>query len=213
MALTGYDPSTVSTAIDNVNSSYTAILTALVDTNKSSFVDPMSAIWGSPQAKKFFTDYKNVITSMCTEVTNVFKSVVESMSSAASSLASIAGASWGAKELSAVTKELDVSCIKEDIGGVIGIDQQQATSIASQLDTILQAVRTALQEARTAVSNSGFVGGEMQSSLLSSLIKIDTNISNSFTEVKSQVVQAIQETVDTYTTTSTNVSSAFGGGN
>lgn len=209
MAITGFNPSNVSSAIDSVSSAYANIMTALTEKNEKSFVIPMSYVWGSPQAKKFFSDYQNAITSMCSEVTTVFRSVVDAMSSAASALATIAGASWGTKELSAVTRTLDTSSIKEEINGVVGIDQTQAISVAGQLDSILQAVSEGLQEAKSAVNNSGFVGGEMQSSLISSLGKIESNISDSFSSLKQQAHDAIQETADTYTTTATNVSSSF----
>ncbi len=211
MAKTGFNSSKVSNAIANVSSAYVNIMNALIEKNETSFVIPMSYIWGSSQAKKFFLEYQSVITSMSSEVTTIFKSIVDAMSSAAGILATIAGTSWETKELSAVKRILDISSIKEEINGVIGIDQTQAVSVADQLDSILQAVSEGLQEAKTAVDNSGFIGGEIPSRLVSSLGKIEANISNSFSSLKQQAHDTIQGIANTYTTTSANVSSSFGG--
>lgn len=214
MAITGYNPDTVSSAIGNVKGSYTSVMDALLDRNNSIFVEAMGPCWGSPQAVTFFTTYKTSIETMRNDITKVYQSIVESMNSAANSLAVIAGSTWGTITLEPSSKELSISSIKQNLAdGTIGIDVGQANAIAGRLDVVLSAVKDGLAQATSAVKNSGFVGGEMQSSLVSSLSKIEANISNQFSSLKDQVRTAIQDTVDTYTTTSTNVSSAFGGGN
>ena len=212
MALTGFDPSLVKGAVNAINQASQDIEKALFDTNYNSFVSPMSAIWGSPQAVKFFGEYRKAVLEINKEVSKTLTSVFDSMNSAASNLAAIAGSSWARLTPWRSIKDLDVSCVKDNINGVIGIDTQQATNLSSQMQTIVTAIGQALQEAVTAVDNSGFIGGEMQSSLKSSLTKIRTNIAHTFNELRSQVSTAINETATQYGTTSTNISSAFGGG-
>lgn len=213
MAITGYNPNTVSTAISNIKSSYSSVISALITKSLTNFVSPMGACWGSPQAVTFFTSYKTAVEAMCNDVTKVYQSIVDSMNSAASNLAKIAGSSWATVGLESSSKELIISAIKQNLAdGTIGIDVTQAKTVAGQLDGVLTSIKDGLNKATSAVKNSGFVGGEMQSSLVSSLTKIEANISNQFSDLKNQVNTAIQDTVDTYTTTSTNVSNAFGGG-
>lgn len=213
MAITGYNPDTVGSAIGSVKASYASIMGALFTKNITSFVNPMGACWGSPQAVTFFTSYKNAIEAMRDDITKVYQSIVDSMNGAANSLAKIAGSSWATITLESSSKMLLISTIKQNLAdGTIGIDVTQAKTVANQLDQVLTAVKNGLDKATSAVKNSGFVGGEMQSSLVSSLSKIETNISNQFSALKDQVNTAIQDTVDTYTATSTSVSSAFGGG-
>lgn len=213
MAVTGYNPDTVGSAIGSIKASYASVMSALFSKNIASFVNPMGACWGSPQAVTFFTTYKTAIEAMRDDVTKVYQSIVESMNSAANSLARIAGSSWATITLESNSSELSISPIHQNLpDGTIGIDVTQAKTVAGQLDQVLTSVKDGLDIAASAVKNSGFVGGEMQSSLVSSLVKIKDNISEQFSSLKNQVNTAIQDTVDTYTTTSTNVSSAFGGG-
>lgn len=213
MAITGYNPNTVTIAISNIKSSYSSVISALITKSLTSFVSPMGACWGSPQAVAFFTSYKTAVEAMSNDVTKVYQSIVDSMNSAANNLAKIAGSSWATIGLETSSKELIISAIKQNLSdGTIGIDVTQARTVAGQLDGVLASIKDGLDKATSAVKNSGFVGGEMQSSLVSSLTKIEANISNQFSDLKNQVNTAIQDTVDTYTATSTNVSNAFGGG-
>lgn len=213
MAITGYNPDTVGYAIGSIRDSYLSIMGALFTKNTTSFVNPMGACWGSPQAVTFFTTYKTAIEAMRDDITKVYQSIIDSMNGAANSLAKIAGSSWTTITLESSSKQLLISTIKQNLAdGTIGIDVTQAKTVANQLDQVLTAVKNGLDKATSAVRNSGFVGGEMQSSLVSSLSKIERNISNQFSSLKDQVNTAIQDTVDTYTATSTSVSSAFGGG-
>ena len=213
MSQTGYNPSIVTGAIMKINSAYSLILTDLVSVNHSSFVAPMAYKWGSPQAVDFFSKYKTTIEGLKNEIVKVFTSVVESMNSAATSLATIAGAEWGVIEPSGSNFELDVSCIKDKLpDGTIGIDQEAALGLLSQLDNISSKITGELSNAVSAVGNSGFIGGGMQESLCSSLNKIKGSVETAFSQMKSQVVTAINDTASTYTSTSTNISGAFGGG-
>lgn len=213
MAVTGYNPDTVSSAIGSIKASYASIMGAMFATNLIHFVNPMAACWGSPQAVSFFTTYKTAIEDMRDDITKVYQSIIDSMNGAANSLAKIAGSSWATITLESSSKQLPIDFVKENLAdGTIGIDVTQAKTVAGKLDQVLTSIKNGLDKATSAVKNSGFVGGEMQSSLVSSLSKIETNISNQFSSLKDQVNTAIQDTVDTYTATSTSVSSAFGGG-
>lgn len=213
MALTGLNPEQATSAITEINNAHGDIIVALINSNYNSFVSPMSAVWGSPQAVEFFKKYQTTIRNMQMQIQKTFSSVINAMNSAASNLSAIAGATWASTPLQWHTQEpIDVSCIKESINGVVGIDQAQATTIAAQLSTVLSGIQAGLARAVTAVRSSGFVGEGMQESLVSSLTAIESSISDTFDTLITDVNTAMQNTVDTYTTTSTNINSAFAGG-
>lgn len=213
MAITGFDPGQVTTSIKRINEAYRTILIALTDTNYNSFVNPMGAIWGSRQAVEFFRTYQSIINEMNGDITKIYLSVINAMNGAASNLAAIAGSSWGIHELEVITKPIDVSCVKETLSnGTIGIDLEKATGLLPELDQILQAVNMGLEDTIIAVKNcSGFVGGSMEADLLKALERIGENIRNAFNTIKTEVNQAINDTVATYNQTATNISSSFNG--
>ena len=212
MALTGYDPSAVRTSIINVGNSYDALIDALVTKNQTNFVQPMGSVWACEQAKQFFRAYQIDIARLVLEVNKVYNSIVSAMNGAAMTLASTSGSTWSNQEITISGASIDLSPIKEDINGVKGIDLQQATVVLAELDTILSNVTSALESTLSAVSSSGFVGGEMQTDLYSAINSIKTKIETAFGQIKTSVNTAITDTINKYSTDASNISSAFSGG-
>lgn len=212
MALTGINIEEAKASINNVVSSYGDIETALISTSVSNLVAPMSSLWGSPEAVDFFEKYQTSIDSLMSSIGTTFESVVNSMNSAASSLASIGGETWGNVPISIAHDKVDVSAIKKDLNGVVGVDVIIASSTANAaMSTIKIQISRALTEACNAVNASGFVGGGMQESLVSSLKSIETNVEDAFDQLSKDIKEAIAATEETYNQTASNVESAFGG--
>ena len=213
MAFTGYDPSVVRTAITNIENSYDALIDALVTKNQTNFVQPMGSVWASEQAKQFFRAYQIDIARLVLEVNKVYDSIVSAMNSAAMTLASTSGSTWTNVEIAIKGASIDLSPIKEDINGVKGIDLVNATSTLEQLETtILSAITSALESTLSAISDSGFVGGNMESSLKSSITNIKTSIEAAFSQIKTAANTAINDTISKYSTDASNISTAFSGG-
>lgn len=107
--------------------------------------------------------------------------------------------------------KMSVDCIQENINSVRGIDLVDAKTVANELPKISSAAKEALSDAVTAVSNCGFIGGDQQSYLTSSLNTIKTNIDRATEAITTQVKTAIENTVSTYSDVEGKVSQAFNG--
>ena len=215
MAITGVNPDEVRAAIVLVKSAYGDILKALVTDSQNSFINPMSSLWGSPDAVDFFKNYGDVISSLKSSVITTFTSVIESMNSAGKNMTSLGGSTWADVvndvDTSAV---LDISVIKDNLDGVIGVDVTSASSTAdSAMSTIESKINQELSLACRAVNTSGFVGDDMQENLVSSLNKIQDAVSSAFSTLKTSIKAAIENTETAYKTTSGNISNAFSGSN
>jgi len=104
---------------------------------------------------------------------------------------------------------MDTSVIRENIGGVRGIDLSSATTVANQLTSIADSAKSALTSAQQAVQNCGFIGGNQASNLINSLGVIKTKIDNATQEISNQSKTAINNTVESYSDTEGKVSQAF----
>lgn len=210
MGLVGFDPSTVASAINNVQAAYNDLIQAIGTDMQGQFVNGMQDKWACKDAQEFFQSFKSVVDTLNTDATNVFQSVVDSMNSAANGWAQQTGSTWAAKQFSRVDKKMDVSCIQENIGGVRGVDPE-ATAVSAKLVNIANAASTALERAQSAVQSCGFVGGSSAGTLVSSLRTIKTNIENAINQISSDCQKAIETTTQNYTNLDTKVSDAFAG--
>lgn len=210
MGLVGFDPELVATSINNVQNAYNNLIRAIATDMQSQFVNGMQDKWACTDAQTFFQRFKEVIDTLITDSNNTFQSVVEAMNSAANGWAQQTGGSWSAKSFDRLDKKMDVSGIKENIGGVRGVDPE-ATSVSSRLTSISGAAVSALTDAQSAVQNCGFIGGSSASSLISSLGKIKTNIENAVNQISNDCQKAIETTSQTYTNLDVKISDAFAG--
>ena len=135
MAITGYDETQVSAAIASINTSYDSLINALITKNQQEFVSKMGSIWGCEQAKNFFAAYKADIDELASKITSTYESVVNAMNGAAQTLSNMAGSTWSTKTFSSRSDTLDTSVILDNIGGVKGIDMEEAESTLEVLDS------------------------------------------------------------------------------
>ena len=210
MAMTGFNPDQVTSSMNNVEKAYSDLIKALGTDVQSNFINAMANAWACNQAQSFFTDnFKPAIDELLNSAFNTFKSVIESMNSAASGWAQQTESSWSTKSFGGELRKVDVSSIKENLNGVRGVDESQANNIASKLASIAQAAISALSAAQSAVNNCGFVGRDQAQTLISSLGTIKTNISNATEQLTNATKTAVNNTVEAYGTLATNVESAF----
>lgn len=210
MSLVGFDPDLVTRSINSVQSAYKELIQAIATDMQGQFVNGMQDKWACNDAISFFQTFKSTIDSLITDSNNAFQSVVEAMNSAANGWAQQTGSSWSAKQFDRIDKNMDISCIKENIGGVRGVDPE-ATGVAAKLPNIASSAVSALTNAQSAVQNCGFIGGTSASTLISSLGKIKTSIESAVNQISNDCQKAIETTSQNYTNLEVKVSEAFAG--
>lgn len=212
MAMVGFDPSVVNSSIGSVIRAYEQLYNAIDITVQNNFFQGMSDKWACRQAQTFFGKAEEVFKSIINSSNVVFTSVVDSMNSAARAWAAQTDSEYNSVQFSANSSTVDSSCILENIAGVRGVDVASAESTASSaLNNVLNSANSALDAAVSSVTNSGFVGGNMQSNLVASLNTIKTNINSAVTDITSALKTAVSDTVATYGDTEGRVSQAFAG--
>lgn len=212
MALTGFDPNLVSTSINNVESAYNELMQTLYSETQSQFINPMGNYWACKDAQQFFTQkFKPALDQLLKGSFMVFNSVVQAMNSAAQEWAKQTQSQWVAKSFGGQIRSVDVSAIKENINGVRGADNKNATSTVAKLATIATKSNTALEHAANAVRNCGFVGGNQGVNLINSLSTIRNNINAACTELMNATTNAINTTTKSYGALTQNVETAFTG--
>ncbi len=210
MAMTGFDPSIVNSSIGSVKSAYQDLITALGDEMQNQFVAGMADKWACNQAQRFFTNhFKPSIDSLISGSNKIFESVVSTMNAAGQNWANQTESSYSPQSFSMINKNIDASVIRENVGGVRGIDLDAANAVAAKLPSIAEHAKSALTQAQNAVQNSGFVGGNQQANLVNSLGLIKNNIDSATEELTSLTKSAIDETIAAYSDTEGTISGMF----
>lgn len=210
MALTGFDPAVVTTSIGSIISAYNSLIQALGTDMQSNFVGGMADKWACTEATNFFNNsLKPAVDSLLTSADSVFVSVIDSMNGAATNWATATQSSYSPVAFTPSNFKLDVSSIVENIGGVRGIDYENANSVVSQLAIIAQSADAALTNAKNAVTNCGFLGGSQADSLQTSLGTIQSKISEAVNQITTATTNALNTTVTNYGDLAGQISSAF----
>lgn len=210
MAMIGFDPDVVNQSIGSVKSAYNSLMDALCTRMQSDFIGGMQDKWCCKQAQDFFNNaFKPSVDQLINSSNQTFESVVSSMNSAAQAWASQTDSSYSPQSFEQTSKLMDTSGILENIGGVRGIDRDNANAVANKLTSIASDAKSALTNAQNAVQNCGFIGGSQASNLISSLGTIKSNIDSATTQITTETENAINQTVESYGDTEGRVSQAF----
>lgn len=213
MALTGFDPGVVNSSINQVNAAYRDLMQALVTSTQSKFIDPMGNQWACKEAQTWFQSFTEVINELANGCTQTFESVVNTMNEAGQAWAQTTGGTeYSSISFNPAMIKCNADSIKENIGGVRGVDKENANQTVSSLSAVTQSCNSALSSAKSAVSSCGFMGGNQAESLISALNQIGQNISEAVGETSSAAKTAISNTVTAYGDQATNIANAFNGG-
>lgn len=213
-SLTGFDPDVVYSSINKVKTAYDHLLTAIGENMQNQFIGGMSDKWACNQAQSFFNNiFKPSIDQIIQSSNTTFESVVNSMNSAANRWASNTESSYSPVSFSTINKTMDTSIILENIAGVRGIDLENTDSVTAKLPEIAEDAKSALTEARQAVTSCGFLdyGSVQADSLANSLDQIKNNIDTVVQNITSESRNAINNTVTEYGNTKGAVAEAFAG--
>lgn len=212
MALTGFDPEVVNSSINNVKNAYENLIKAIGDDMQRDFIGGMSDKWACNHAQTFFNDaFKPTIDGLIQSSNTIFESIVNSMNSAGQAWASQTDSSYSTQNFSAISKTMDTSVIRENIGGVRGIDLASTEPVAAKLPVIAESAKNALTNAQQAVQECGFIGGNQASNLINSLGMIKNKIDSAIQEITTASKNAIETTLQNYSNTEGKVSQAFAG--
>ena len=212
MALTGFNPEVVNSSINNVKNAYENLIKAIGDDMQRDFIGGMSDKWACNQAQTFFNDaFKPTIDGLIQSSNTIFESIVNSMNSAGQAWASQTDSSYSTQSFSVISKAMDTSVIRENIGGVRGIDLASTEPVAAKLPVIAEAAKNALTNAQQAVQECGFMGGNQASNLINSLGVVKNKIDSAIQEITTASKNAIETTLQSYSNTEGKVSQAFAG--
>lgn len=210
MALTGFDPSLVNGSINKVKNAYENLIQVLGDDMQNQFVEGMADKWACADAQNFFTNnFKPAIDNLIQSSTTIFESVVSSMNSAGQAWATEESETYSPVSFSAINKTIDTSSIRDQIGGIKGIDLDLTPNVVAKLSTIATNAQSALSRAQQAVQNSGFVGGDQETNLVNSLGVIKNKIDTATKELTTETKSAIDSTIQRYGNTGGKISQAF----
>lgn len=208
---TGFNPSAVENSIRGVISSYNELMASLRDDIQNNIINGMQRVWACREAQEFFSKFAENVNQLIKSTNNSFEFVVTSMNEAGYDWAVSTGDSSSFKKVSFSISSATVSAdnILENINGVRGIDSSSATSIANLLPRIASSVGSAVDQARNSVSNCGFIGSSMESSLQSTLDTVKSSIRENIDALTNECKQRINSTVSSYGDLEGKVAASF----
>lgn len=208
---TGFNPSAVENSIRGVISSYNELISLLGNDVQNKVINEMQSVWACKEAQNFFEAFAENVNALIKNANDSFEFVVTSMNEAGYEWAVSTGDASSFRRVSFSPSSTTVSAagIQENIGGVRGINVGMATSIANLLPGIASSVGSAVDQARNSVSNCGFIGSSMESSLQSTLDRVKSSIRENIEVLTDDCKQKINSTVSSYGDLQGKVSSSF----
>mgnify|MGYP002517587999 CR=1 FL=1 len=198
----GYNPNLVKSSIGKVNESFKMFTDAACKGMQNSFVNQMANYWAAPEAVEEFAKMKASNDSLTQSAEKTFQSVVDVMNTGSRNWAQSTKSDAITVGFESTRTDIDVSCIKDNLGGDIGAESGGAFSTANNLMKISSNVGTALDNAVNAVSTCGFINSGESSALIGSLNKIKQNYTEAMTKNYNSMKTAIEQTIDKYKSTS-----------
>ena len=193
----GVNKQNVINTIDAVIASYNVLSKNLLDDMQTDFIDVVARSWYSPAANDTMTKYAKNMMDFMGGVYRTYLSISNALSSSAEAILKEQGDAAAtvtpSKTYSAPTVLSAELVLEQDDSGNVKMD---VTTLQTALTTLKNLKLTAILEidkTKGLVSNSGFIGGTMQTSLENSLDSIQQNISTSLNSVNDSIVAAIGE--------------------
>ena len=199
--MTGFNPTLVAQSINSVNEAYNTLMQALYTKTQTEFVNEMGEAWACSNAQTYFNNvFKPGVDQLLNEAYYNFNVTVNVMNAEAARWAQAVDFGWSNVAFAGERKELDVSCIKENINDERGIIETTANGAVDKLPAIASASEEALDSARAAVENCGFLDpGEAQvQALINALTALKASTAQVITESTTAARNAIAATIEEY---------------
>ena len=210
MALSGFNIDEVNACTSVLFSAYDNLYYAVHNDVQNNFINGMADKWACNAAQNFFgNQFKPNMETLIREINATFENIVNSIFSAADLWARETGWEFYPATFQTWDPALDTSRIQENIGGVRGIDLETANDVVNTLVTVKSNAENEINRAKSAVQNSGFIGGNQQQNLIDSLNRIGSQMNNNIESILNGTKDAINQTVQSYSDTRGAVAQKF----
>lgn len=210
---TGFNAEKNKSTIQGVISAYNKVIMQTYYNFDSKFVDQLAKSWASKSAVDFYSAVKTDVDQLNSSIAKQYKNIVDVLNDVSSKWAKTTGdvSAYSNITFDPAVKVLKDGVLKENINGDRGVDDAGCAQAIASLKTILQEAKSALNETKRAVADSGYIGGSQQSSLTASIEGIKTILETSYEKIINAANKAIGDTKDAYGTFAGKVSDAFSG--
>ena len=192
---TGFNPTDITASIKNMNASYTE-LSNIINTKTKKFIEDVSMYWACPEAKTYFNgDFKTVTNNLGKTIESNFAMIIDLMNN---SVAFQGG----------LIKEVDVSLIKDNINGDIGINGEKNISLANSFQADLRSTIESILKKCKNISN-GFLGGNQKQALDARINTVYNAILSCISDQTSKLVVNVKSTAQKYQSSAGVVSNYF----
>ena len=207
----GYNEGLIHNLINSEQSAYDQIMSALGD-KMTSMVSDISTLWYAGNAVTFFNQYlKPVVDDTANVTTQQFQNIVDTVNSAGQGWANTTENSYGPVSFAVSGKQVDVSSVREADGNGSSYMTKGTTSdtFNTKLNEVTQIVSDALETAKSAASNSGFLSSQNEGTLQQSLATISNKFNEMMSNIRSEFNNAMNAKEDQYKATETSVTESM----
>lgn len=211
---TGYNPQEVEALGGQIKNAASKVSTGIVEKIKSGIVSPISEAWFSPEGVEFFEQFAQTVKSTGTEIEKAFNDFMKSVESAGNNWAqNVKGPTVALGEVGTIDMTLDVSSMKPDNGGQVGIMEAAATSVAGMVPGVKSDIESTLAQIAGSLEASSAFLGRGQASAVQSCFRVVNNavakIFNFLTDGDNSLQGQINKAVSKYGDIGTETASAF----
>ena len=214
MALSGFNIDEVNACTSVLFSAYDNLYNAIHNDVQNNFINGMADKWACNNAKNFFDNsFKPTTEQLIRDINATFENIVNTIFSAADLWARETGWEFYPATFQTWDPSLHTDCIQENIGGVRGIDLETANDVVNSLVNVKSNCDSEINRAKSAVQNSGFIGGNQQQNLVDSLNRIGSQMNSNIEALLNGARDAINQTIQSYSDTRGAVAQKFQGTN
>lgn len=203
----GYNEGLIHGLISKEQEAYDQIMIAL-GSKMTSMAEDISKLWYAGNAVTFFTQcLKPMVDDTANLTTKQFENIISVVNESGGFWARTTENSYSAVNFAPSGEQIDVSSVREADGNGSSYMEKDATSstFSTKLTEVSQAVNDALETARTAASNSGFLSSQNEGALQQSLSAIANNFNNMIQTIRTELNNSMNAKEDAYKFTESQI--------
>ena len=207
----GYNEGLIHNLINSEQSAYDQIMSALGD-KMTEMASAIAGLWYAGNAVRFFNEFlKPVVDDTANVTTQQFQNIVDTVNSAGQGWANTTENSYGHVSFAPSGKQVDVSSVREVDGNGSSYMTKGTTSdtFNTKLNEVTQIVSDALETAKSAASNSGFLSSQNEGTLQQSLATISNKFNEMMSNIRTEFNTAMNAKEDQYKATETSVNESM----
>ena len=218
---TGYNPNKVKDLRNSINSTIAPkVKDAIINELKTGIVTPISTAWYTQEGKDYFDAFSEAVKNTGPIIEEIFNAFIKGLEIAANNWAENVQSKdrITLPNLSGLNLKLDVSAVKKDKGGDIGIDEAAATQVANNAAQVKTNVNNELRTLSKSLSaTSAFLGQGQAEAVEACFTKIQDEVAKIFSFLSEDtgngqsLKSAIKAAVEKYGDVGSKTSSYFNG--